>query len=283
MFRHGWEHGLDVVNRDKVTARQQGHRPSRRQQGLGGAGGQTSSRATTGLNQIQDVINQGVGAMQGGHLGLHGLQALGREHSLDIFKGAGLTHQQRPLGSPVGVPQAEPHQKTIELSLGKWTGADLVKAVLGSDDKKRLWQHVAGAVHTHPSCSHGFQQSALGAGTGTVDLVRQKHLSEQRTRLKTEIRLPLIEEVEAGEIRGEQITGEADPLKRQADTPGEGLGQRGLPHAGCVLDQQMSLGQQTADRQADLVLLAHENRTGGLHQRGQRRQGSPVIHQAMAE
>ena len=47
----------------------------------------------------------------------------------------------------------------------------------------------------------------------------------------------LIEEVEAGEIRGQQITGKADPLEREADAPGKGLGQRGLPRAGYVLDQ----------------------------------------------
>ena len=187
-----------------------------------------------------------------------------------MLQRAGLTHQQVPFSGAVRVTQAETHQKTIQLSLRKWAGADLVKAVLGGNDKKRLGQHMAGAVNAHPGRRHRFQQSTLGAGTGTVDLIRQQHLGEQRARLKTEVRLPLIEEVEANEIRGEQIAGEADPLKRQADSPGEGLSKRGLSRPGCVLNQQMPLGQQTADRQTHLILLPQEDLTGGIHQRGQR-------------
>ena len=59
----------------------------------------------------------------------------------------------------------------------------------------------AGAVHAHPGRRHRFQQSIWG-GDGTVDFIRQQHLGEQGARLKTEVRLTLIEEVEAIEVCG---------------------------------------------------------------------------------
>ena len=138
---------------------------------------------------------------------------------------------------------------------------------------------MAGAVNTDAGHRHRLQQCTLSAWTRPVDLIGKHHLGEQRTGLKAEVSGALIKHIEAGEIRWQQITGEADTLKRQADTPGEGFGQRGFTGAGCVLDQQMPLGQQAAGRQLDLLTLAQQHRTNGVQQRLQLIQPSAVIHQ----
>ena len=114
--------------------------------------------------------------------------------------------------------------KPIELSLRKWAGADLVQAVLGGDDKKRCGR-MAGRPHS-PGRRHRPRRR-LGAGTGTVDFVASSAWVN-KGQAENEVRLTLIEEVEAGEIWSRSLVSSAE---RQADSLAS-LARRGLAGAG---------------------------------------------------
>ena len=125
---------------------------------------------------------------------------------------------------------------------------------------------MAGAIDADAASRHRLQQSALGAGAGSIDLVSQQHLAEQGPGLKAELRRAGIKHIDAGEISGQQVTGEADALEGQGRSPGEGLGQGGFAHPRTVLNQQMPPGQQAGQRQPHLLLLAQQHLSDGLHQ-----------------
>ena len=101
---------------------------------------------------------------------------------------------------------------------------------------------MADAIHAHPTGRHGLQKGALSAGAGPIDLIRQQHLGEDRTRLKAELGRSRIKHIDANQIGGQQIAGEAHPFERQAEGTGSRFRQRGLTHARAVLDQEMTTG-----------------------------------------
>ena len=125
---------------------------------------------------------------------------------------------------------------------------------------------MAGAIHADATGRHRLEQGALGAGAGSIDLIGQQHLAEQGPGLKAELRRAGIEHIDTGEIRRQQVTGEADALEGQGRSPGQGLGQGGFAHPRPVLNQKMASGQQTGERQAHLLLLAQQHLRDGLHQ-----------------
>ena len=59
---------------------------------------------------------------------------------------------------------------------------------------------------------------------------------------------------------GVQVVGELHPLELQAQRDRQCMRQRGLADAGQVFDQQVTAGQQTGQRQADLWLFADHHR-----------------------
>ena len=97
-----------------------------------------------------------------------------------------------------------------------------------------------------------------------TDTPRNVYLPEEE--VKAELRRAGVEHIDAGEIRRQQVTGEADALEGQGPSPGQGLGQGGFAHPRPVLNQKMASGQQTGERQAHLLLLAQQHLRDGLHQ-----------------
>ena len=83
-----------------------------------------------------------------------------------------------------GIAEAEPHQKTVQLSLWKRERAFVVDRVLSGDDDERRLQFTSLAVHADRAFRHGFQQSRLSPRGRTVDLIGQDKLSENRARSK---------------------------------------------------------------------------------------------------
>jgi len=60
----------------------------------------------------------------------------------------------------------------------------------------------------------------------------------------------------AGDVCGQQITGELDARKIEPQHACQGAGQSGLADARDVFDEQMPIGKQTGQREIDLLGLA---------------------------
>ena len=63
----------------------------------------------------------------------------------------------------------------------------------------------------------------------------------------------LVEHHHAGDVARQQVGGELDPLPRAGDRSGDRLGEAGLAGPRHVVEEQVTLGEQAAQRETDLV------------------------------
>ena len=99
----------------------------------------------------------------------------------------------------------------------------------------------------------------LGLGRGAVDLVGEHDVGEERARLEDEVAAVLGSHTETPSTSDGSMS-EVNWMRwnEAADGAGQRGGQRGLAHAGHVLDQQVAARDQADDRQPDHLGLAHQ-------------------------
>ena len=88
--------------------------------------------------------------------------------------------------------------------------------------------------------------------------------------LELEVAALLVVDVDAGDVGGQQVRRELDAAEGAVDGPRDRLGEHRLADAGHVLDQQVPFGDQTHEREANLVLLSLDD---PLHVLGDRAEG----------
>ena len=112
------------------------------------------------------------------------------------------------------------------------------------------------AVHGDLALLHSLQQSGLSPGGGTVELIRQKQIAENRALLVIVVAGVLVVDGEARHVRGHHVRGELHPLVVQLQGPGKGQSQRGLADAGLVLQKEVASGQHGQKRLENHIVLA---------------------------
>jgi len=218
------------------------------------------ARQARGLEQVEKMVLDRGRDMHGvdglAQLVQVGRGQAGREAARGRAGGAATEHQ--PFRRALRVTEREPQQEPVELRFGQRIDALLLGRVLGGDDEKRIGQGVRGAVHADLMFLHRFQQGALGARAGAVDLVGQQDFGEDRPGLEAEVaRLGLVDGG-ADQVGGQQVAGELHSARAKAQRAGQRGGQGGLADPGDVLQQHMAAGQQGGQGKADAVLLAEQ-------------------------
>ncbi len=171
-----------------------------------------------------------------------------------------LAGQEQAFGRAVGVAQRDAHQKAVELRFGQQIGANLVVRVLRGDDEEGLGQGAGFAFHADLLFLHGFEQCALRAGAGAVDLVGQQHLGKDRAGVKDKSFAAALVHRDAYQIAGHQVGGELYARKLQSEGVRQGVSQRRLADAGHVFDEQMAAGEQAGHTVLHAGLFAHNHR-----------------------
>jgi hypothetical protein len=120
------------------------------------------------------------------------------------------------LGCAIRVAERDAHQEAIQLGLRQRKRADLVQRILRCDHEERLRQRARQTVDRHLAFLHRFQQRALGLGAGPIDLIGQQHLGENWSRMKNELPAVAVVDRHTDHVRRQQVAGELDPAKRQA-------------------------------------------------------------------
>ncbi len=77
--------------------------------------------------------------------------------------------------------------------------------------------------------------------------------------MKDELTAVAVVHRHADHIRWQQVAGELNPAKRQAQRHRDRVRQRRLADAGSVFDQQMAAGQKAGQALADLQILADDD------------------------
>jgi hypothetical protein len=218
--------------------------------------------APGGLHDVQHVVGDGVRHLDRPHPLLQPAdvgRVQDRPQVLDRLPVPVLA-EQVPLGRPVRVPHVGAQQEPVELALRQRVGALELVRVLGGDDEERRPEPVRLPVERHLPLAHRFEQRRLGPRRGPVHLVGQHHLGEQRAGDEPELPGRLVEDAGAEQVGRQQVRGELDPAERAVDAPGQGLGQERLAHPGDVFQQQVAVGQEGHQGQADDLRLAQDHR-----------------------
>ena len=136
------------------------------------------------------------------------------------------------------------HQEPVQLRFGQRVGAFLLDGVLGCHNQEQPVQREGAHAHADLPFAHGFQKSRLYLGGGPVDFVGEHEIMEYRTTLEFE--LPCFRTVDftAGDVRGQQVRRELDPVKVAFQVLGEGLDGGGFRQSGCALYQQVAVCKQ---------------------------------------
>ena len=164
------------------------------------------------------------------------------------------------LGRSRGIADPHAQEEAVELAFGQRIRPFELERVLRGEHQKRRPERPRLAVHGDLAVVHRFEQGALGAGRGAVDLVGQHDLGEERAGLEDELPARLMKDAGADQVAGEQVGRELDAVERTGQAAGQGLGQQRLADAGNVLEQQVAVGQQGDEREVDDVVLAQEDR-----------------------
>ena len=190
---------------------------------------------------MHQVLLHGIGHVQAENFLARG------EHRLlaDPVLGLGLTVERiatslgknLALHRRVGKTDLHVHQETVELRFRQWVGAFLLDGVLRGHDQKQRRQVVGAAAHRHLALGHGFEQRRLHLGRGTVDLVGQHQVVEDRPLLEHEAAGFRAVDLGAGDVRREQIGGELDAMELAFYAFGQFLDRLGLGQTRGAFDQ----------------------------------------------
>src|SRR5206468_10143008 len=97
---------------------------------------------------------------------------------------------------------------------------------------------------------------------GTVDLVREEDVGEDRPLLELEV-LPAVrvlhDDVRADDVGGHQVRGELDPRERQLETFRERLDEERLAEAGHALEQDVTAGKHARQDVGDDLAVADDH------------------------
>ncbi len=83
----------------------------------------------------------------------------------------------------------------------------MLDRVLRGDHKEGLRKLARDAIHSDLALGHRFEEGGLRPRRGAVQLIRQQKLVEDRAGLELELELFLVEDRDAGDIRGQEVGG----------------------------------------------------------------------------
>ena len=131
-----------------------------------------------------------------------------------------------------------------------------------------LWERHGVPVCADLTFLHGLEQGRLSSGRGPVELVGHQQVGEDRSRTEDGLTRGPIEDHGAGDVGRQKVGGELHPAEGQTECLGQCLGQGGLAQSRQILNQQVALGQQAADRQLHGLFIRIEHGPHRLDQLG---------------
>ena len=159
----------------------------------------------------------------------------------------------------IGVAELEAHKETVELGFGKWEGAFELDGVLCGNDKERAWERSGDALDGDLALLHSFEECRLGAGRGSVDLVGEDDLGDERTFTEDELADLLVVEVDAGDVGGHEVRRELDTAEGAAEATSDSFCESGLANAGDIFKKNVAFAEERDHRESDDFGLADDD------------------------
>ena len=208
-------HGLDVVGND-VRAAVEGGRtsgdPQQMQRGSGRCPEPQFRVPARGRHQIDDVLPQlrrDVDGADGVRERCHLRRAADRFQRVQRGRGA-VRFQHQHLSGRAGIPHRDPRHEPVALGFRQRVGALHLHGVLGGHHEEGPAQRVGDPVDADLALLHAFEQRGLGLRRGSVDLVADKDVGEDRAGLELEVTPARVVHADAGDVAGQQVRRELD-------------------------------------------------------------------------
>ena len=202
------------------------------------------------LHDGQHVVDQRLLHCHALYRSLQPYDVVARQHWTHAVGGGHLEiAQDLALAGRIRVAYAQAHQEAVHLRLRQRICAVVLHRILRGDHHKRARQQVRAPVDGHLALVHGFQQRRLRFGRSAIDLVRQQEIGEDRPRLEFERLGMRVVDSDPQHVAGQHVAGELQAVEAAGHRARQGLGQRGLPHARHIFDQQMAARQQADHRE----------------------------------
>ena len=153
--------------------------------------------------------------------------------------------------------------ESVELRLGERVGPLLLNGVLRRKHEERLFELVAGAADGDLLLLHRFEKRGLRLRRGSVDLVRENHVREDRPAEEHEPTLPgfgvVLDHLGAGDVGRHQVRGELDSVEAQRERLGEGADHEGLRETRDSDEETVPAGEEGEEELIDDIILSDDH------------------------
>jgi hypothetical protein len=167
--------------------------------------------------------------------------------------------EQNPLLVGFGITWPDLLREPVDLRHREVVRLSGLDVVLGGDHAERVRERPRLPVGRHLALLHRLQQGRLRLRRRPVDLVAEDDVGEHRPRLELELVRALVKHVDAGDVGGEEVRGELDPLERAVEGLCDGTGEHRLADAGDVFQEDVSLAEHRREDVFDLVVVADDH------------------------
>ena len=199
-----------------------------------------------------DLVDQGARAedLVGGHHGADALVVPRHRHPVEDLA----------LLLARGIADAELQHEAVDLGLGEGVGPLLLDRVLRGEDEERVGQRVRLVTDRDLMLLHRLEERALHLRGGTVDLVGEDDLCEDRPLAGGEATVAGAVDHRADQVGGQEVGRELDAPEVRRDGLRQRLHGERLGEARHPLEEDVASGQETDQQAVDQVALADDHR-----------------------
>jgi hypothetical protein len=187
------------------------------------------------------------------------LQLTGLEHPLGRRRVDAHAPNDRRLFPGGRKPDQNLHEEPVALRFGQRVHTLALDGILRGQNHERLGHRMRHPADRDLPLGHHLEEGRLHLGRGSVDLVRQYDVGEDRAELDVE---PLTRgPVDAGadDVGRHEVGRELQPHERAADDGGQRLGSQRLGQAGGALEEAVASGDESHEQALDDPILPDDD------------------------
>ena len=150
-------------------------------------------------------------------------------------------------------------QKSVQLSFGKVVGSFRFDRVLSRDNQERQFEAMGFSVNGDVAFLHCFQERRMCFRRRSIDFIRQKQLSENRSGTESELLCFHVEDRGACNVRRHQVSSELDASEFAAQNFSDRPNEKSFTKARNTFDQNVAARKQCDQSSFDQFTLPDED------------------------
>jgi hypothetical protein len=157
------------------------------------------------------------------------------------------------------VAEVQEKEESVELRLGQREGALEFHRILRRDDQEGIRERVRGLVDGDLALLHRLEECRLRPGGRAVDLIDEHDVRGERAGPVLERAGVLVVDRNTGDVTRHEVGRALDAAKAEVKGPRDGARERGLPHPGHVVEQDVTLHEKRAEQLLGHLPLSYDD------------------------